>query len=77
VIVYVNLAGRVGLAAFSGREGVLRRLLDALALLVRRQGRRSSRMSRTAWLRARDKPGLVRLAWSRAMRTVTMKVLYS
>jgi hypothetical protein len=34
-------------------------------------------MSRMAWLRARDKPGLVRLAWSRAMRTVTVTVLYS
>jgi len=30
----VNFAGRAGLAAFSGREGVLRRLLDALAVLV-------------------------------------------
>jgi hypothetical protein len=38
-------------------------------------------MSRMAWLRAREKPGVVMLAWllawSRAMRTVTVKEIRS
>jgi hypothetical protein len=79
VIVYVTLAGgRAGLAAFSGREGVLRRFLDALALPVPPPwaGDRRGCRGRLGCV-PRDKPGLVSLAWSRAMRTVTVKVLYS
>ncbi len=77
VVVYVNLAGRAGLAAFSGREGILRRFLDALALPVPPPGQEIVEDVADGLAACPGQAKAGELARSRAMRTVTVKVLYS